>query len=128
MSKKGKMSKKPPCNLGSVSTIKFIDKDGKYNIKCKGWKEFKKYNIDLKKQNISVVIDSINKELKENRKKINKYIKELKSAFIKSQNRSHIQNKLIKLIDRGEILEYMKHSLGDIKPSNIRYTDRKPIF
>jgi len=128
-------------NFNNINTIKYLGHDGKYYVKIPKMKEFKKYNIEVRKKDTQIVNNDINNKIKDNEKQLNSLNDELKNIFIKMldiktntteyQNLKKKKNKIINelkvRIDYLSALELSKSNISIIEPIDIIYTDRKLI-
>jgi len=128
--------------FGNINAVKYLDKDGFYNVKAPRGKEFKKYKYSIKKEDISVVNKKMINQCKNADKELNVDVAALKKIFVtmlasdpksnKYKNMKKQKEKIIKdihkTIDNLSGIELVKNSMGSIPPKDHRYTNRTIHF
>ena len=127
---------KAPCDIASYDTVKYIDKNNNFVLKCKGWKDAKSYKIKYKKEDILTTKNNIRKEIAKHKEIKEKNIAEYQKLFVQkilnSAKNDAILRKIMRKINAESyhigILEASLNSLGNIPPKNIRYYEREISF
>ena len=136
---------KEPCNIASIHTQKFLDEEGNLNIKCGGWKTFKKYKTQYDKESINIikgiVKDEINNNIDKKDKLVAKYQKLYTNLISTSLSKGTYDKKLVPTDDMKDImykiqdisdmiklLEENYDQFGITPPKKIRYTNRRVVY
>lgn len=122
--------------ISSINTIKYLDHNGDYKIKLPGAKEFKTYKFTYQKEDMKNAKKKIRTDIADLRKKKESLVKDYQQLFILKIKKGEIsiskKEKMMieikNLTDKITMLESVLSSIGNVPPSDMRYTNRKIIL